>query len=350
RQDLPFRQPPLSLGNGGDGQAEACPTGLRRERRTARRAGVRLGVEAPVGGVLILGAALLAHGEARHGGVRPVVRDVADDGVPRAAVGAIGESVPVPAVARIGAIGQARGAGGDVRRDQRELAGLRHARTDAEFAVAGGGQGSHDPILDPRQRRMLATQRFQETLDRRRCAFHFRDQAGGIVQNVPRQGQALRQVVHKRTEPHPLYNPPQSYLNALWHRCDKKMSRATTRGKKRGTHAGSFLPVFTRVPPRLLSCLNFTSIRRSAPFFGNWSRIPHPSRPAVPPRGWTTSRIASRRSGAARTCVPTREPTPSPGARDADLRAAASRRNPPAAAPWRPPRSFHPTALRRTRR
>src|ERR1017187_7991977 len=110
------------------------------------------------------------------------------------------------------------------------------------------------------------------------------------------------------------------------------------------------LSVFIRVHPRLLSCLNFTSIRRSAPFFGNWSRIPHPSRPAVPPRGWTTSRIASRRSGAARTCVPTREPTPSPGARDADLRAAASRRNPPAAAPWRPPRSFHPTALRRTRR
>src|ERR1019366_9482084 len=85
------------------------PLRRRRERRAARRASVRLRVEAPVGGVLILGAALFAHGEARHGGVRPVVRNVADDGLPRAAIGAVGESVPVPAVEGIGAIGQTRG-------------------------------------------------------------------------------------------------------------------------------------------------------------------------------------------------------------------------------------------------
>src|ERR1035437_9041061 len=72
-----------------------CLRDLAGERGTARRARIRLRMEAAVGGVVVLGAALRAHGEGRHGGVRPVVRDVADDGVPRAAVGAVGEGVPV---------------------------------------------------------------------------------------------------------------------------------------------------------------------------------------------------------------------------------------------------------------
>ena len=47
---------------------------VQRERRPAVRARVGLGVEAPVGGVLVLGPAGAAHLEARHRGERAVVR------------------------------------------------------------------------------------------------------------------------------------------------------------------------------------------------------------------------------------------------------------------------------------
>ena len=47
------------------------------QRRPAGRAAHRLGVEAPVGRVVVLAGAVGAHGEAGHGGGRPVVGDVA---------------------------------------------------------------------------------------------------------------------------------------------------------------------------------------------------------------------------------------------------------------------------------
>ena len=95
----------------------AVETDQRRPRPTGV-AGDRLGMEAPVGGVLVLGAAGRAHGERRHGGGRPIVGQAPDDGQARAAVGAIGERVAVAAgegIEHLGRTGRAQGSvGGDL--------------------------------------------------------------------------------------------------------------------------------------------------------------------------------------------------------------------------------------------
>ena len=74
------------------------PRGDQRERRAADGAGIGLRVEAAVGGVGVLRRAGRAHGEAGHGGGGAVVGDVLDDGVARAAVGAVGEGIAEAAV------------------------------------------------------------------------------------------------------------------------------------------------------------------------------------------------------------------------------------------------------------
>ena len=127
RYDLARSQPAASLIDGG------------RERRAAVGTGVGLGVKAAIGGIVVLGLAGGAHAERRHGSVGPVVGDIADDGVARAAVGAVGEGVAEAAVGGAGEVVEALGTGGHVGGDQRELAGLGDAAVDDEFGRARGG-------------------------------------------------------------------------------------------------------------------------------------------------------------------------------------------------------------------
>ncbi|MNZ78973.1 hypothetical protein D3C78_975660 [compost metagenome] len=68
----------------------------------------RLGVVASVQRVFIGRRAARAHGKARHGGVGSVVGEAADDGVARAAVGAVGKGVVMVAICGIGHIRGAR--------------------------------------------------------------------------------------------------------------------------------------------------------------------------------------------------------------------------------------------------
>jgi hypothetical protein len=58
-----------------------------------------------------------AHGKTRHGGQRPVVRSLFDDGEPRPAVGAVYERIEKTPVVLIKHLGQTVGAQGYVRRD-----------------------------------------------------------------------------------------------------------------------------------------------------------------------------------------------------------------------------------------
>ena len=88
------------------------------EPRPAGRAGHRLRVEAAVRGIGVLGCAGGAQREVAHGGPRAVVRQLVDDRGARPAVRAVGERVPVAAVARVGELGEALVAGGDVRREE----------------------------------------------------------------------------------------------------------------------------------------------------------------------------------------------------------------------------------------
>ena len=94
----------------------ARPSGSRSlDPRAAGGAGVGLRVEAAVERVAVLARAGRAHPEGRHGGGGPVVGRAERDGEARAAGGAVGEGVAVPAVGRVGHLAQAVRAGGEIR-------------------------------------------------------------------------------------------------------------------------------------------------------------------------------------------------------------------------------------------
>jgi hypothetical protein len=121
------------VGAGGDGPAG----GVRQpDMRAADRAGIGLGVKAPVRRVIIFPLAVRAHGEDAHGGVGPVVRDVGDDGEAGAAVGAVDEGIAVAAVGRVEKLPQAVWAGGYIRRDEQVLAGHLFGGANGEIRIA----------------------------------------------------------------------------------------------------------------------------------------------------------------------------------------------------------------------
>ncbi len=96
-------------------------------------------VEAAVEGIVVFSLAGGAHGEVGHGGEGAVVGDVFDDGVTRAAVGAVGERVAVAPVGRVEDFGQTVGADADVGGDEGVGAGLGLAVDDGEVGCAVGG-------------------------------------------------------------------------------------------------------------------------------------------------------------------------------------------------------------------
>ena len=94
------------------------------ELRPAHRTGVGLGVKAAVRGILVLLAAPRTEHEAAHGRVGPVIRDVDDDGVARAAVRAVGEGIFKAAILGIEQLVPAVGAGGQIGQNVDRLAGV----------------------------------------------------------------------------------------------------------------------------------------------------------------------------------------------------------------------------------
>jgi hypothetical protein len=57
-------------------------------------------MESPVSGVIVFGLTLAAHPENLHGGMRPVIGNVVDDGVSRTAVRAVDERVVITTIGR----------------------------------------------------------------------------------------------------------------------------------------------------------------------------------------------------------------------------------------------------------
>ena len=114
----------------------------------------------------------------------PVVGDVADDGVARPAVGAVGEGVAEAPVGRIGEIAQAIGAGGDVRRDQRELAGLGLARANLEVRCRRRARFRRRPSPESRRAAAPPRARLDEASDRRRRRLPLRPPGPPRIQHV----------------------------------------------------------------------------------------------------------------------------------------------------------------------
>ena len=177
-------------GGGLDRVAVARP---RRERLAggvdqgdpgpALGAGVRLGVEAAVERVLVLGPAALAHVEGGHRGQRAVVGDAGDDRKAGPAVGAVREGVAMAPVGGIEDLGEALGAGGEVRGDE----GLRGSPSprleDPELALAPRRRGLHRHRLDRRQRRRVGAQPREQLVDRGGRALDLEHHPALVVQH-----------------------------------------------------------------------------------------------------------------------------------------------------------------------
>ena len=106
------------------------------QRRPADGASIGLRMEAAVSWVCVLRCAGSAHGKARHGGGGAIVGDVLNDGVARAAVGAVGERVAVAPVVGVAEVAPAGVAGACVGRNQREGAGLLVALKNGKACAA----------------------------------------------------------------------------------------------------------------------------------------------------------------------------------------------------------------------
>ena len=207
--------------------------------RAARRAGVGLGVEATVGGVVVLGLAGRAHREAGHRGGRPVVGHVEHDRVPRPAVRAVGERVAVAAVAGVVDLGQAVGAGGAV--DAHGHVGragtvARRRCGSRRGARRRGALGDHRRHPGQRwRRRRPAAGRARRS---GRAALDVDQHAGAVVADGAGQPERHRVPVHEGPEPDALHRaghpqPSPDELGRAEGRCGHRLSRSAGAGRRR---------------------------------------------------------------------------------------------------------------------
>jgi hypothetical protein len=174
------------------------------QRRSATRTGVGLGMEAPVGRVLIFGAAGIAHGKAGHRRQRAVVGNAANDGETRPAVGAVDERVAETTVGRIVQLAQAVVAHRRVGRHRRVRHPTGRTRTDREARLAGDDALGPLHFLDDRQWRRLAGQAGTERLHRVPGTLDFGDHAVRIGVDEPAQPQLAGQPVDVGAKAHAL--------------------------------------------------------------------------------------------------------------------------------------------------
>src|SRR5262249_62105730 len=99
------------------------------------------------------GPASAAHHERRHGRVLAVVRGLAKDREPGAAVRAVEERVAVPAVGGVEQLGEAGVAGSDVGPDENRAVALGFARLDPERVVPERPPRRPAYLVDLSQRR-----------------------------------------------------------------------------------------------------------------------------------------------------------------------------------------------------
>ena len=188
-------------------QGRVSRRGAEAHRRPAVGTRIRLGVEAAVGGVVVLGLAARAHPKAGHGGERAVVRHAAHDREARAAVRAVHERVAVAAVRGVEELAQAVLAGGGVGRHAGVGLAPAPALADHEPALARGLERRGEHALHPGQRRRLGGQPLLEAPQRRRLALHLDQHSALVVQHEAGQPQLAGEPVHVGPEPHALHHP-----------------------------------------------------------------------------------------------------------------------------------------------
>ena len=112
-------------------------------------------MEPSVSGVIILGLTHLTHSKMLHGGVRPVIRNIIDDGIPWPAIGAIDEWIVIAAVGGIKQLTKAVGTDGDIWGYKGGFVGSSSALGNSEAPAILDGFGRNCNLRDTGERRAL---------------------------------------------------------------------------------------------------------------------------------------------------------------------------------------------------
>ncbi len=159
-----------------------------------------LGVEAAVGGVVILGGAGGVERPGMHRRAGAIVRQAEDHGVARAATGAVDIGIAIAEIRRVGEIRQAFGAYRQIGRDADAGVPVRVAVANGEFGEAGGLSGLNVDRDDLRGGRTLRGEAADECIERRSAAFKMNFDAVLIVADPTGQRVRLRKAEHEGTE------------------------------------------------------------------------------------------------------------------------------------------------------
>ncbi len=178
--------------------ALAVPQG---QLRAAVRAAIRLGVKAAVEWIGVLFATYGAHGEIGHGCIGSVIGQAGDNAVAGSAIGAIGEGIKVPPVARRKDIFKAIRAGcyiGQRQRLNRPIGGL--AAPNNKAAAARSLHHRARDIVNVCQGWSRTAQGLLELLKHIGFGFDLANNPLSIIEDPARKPQLCRDAVGKGTK------------------------------------------------------------------------------------------------------------------------------------------------------
>jgi len=178
------------------------------DARTAFRAGIGLGVEAAVKGIVIFRLAPGAHLEVAHGGAGAIVWHALDDGKPRATIGAVGKRIAIAAVFRIQDLVKTGLAGGDVWRNELVFASLSLALPNFKAFVADRAMIFNSYVFDVGQRRGFRLQFLLKLPDSFGLAFYLDLDVFRSVVDPALEVVLDSQSIDERPEAHALNNAP----------------------------------------------------------------------------------------------------------------------------------------------
>ena len=190
-----------------------------RHRRATFKAGIGLGVEAAVERIGVLGGALLAHGEGRHGRGHPVIGQVVDDGEARPAVRAVDERIPVAAIVGVEQLAHAVLARGKLGRDERRLFyGIIVGKADLEAVEVLQGHFLDVDLLYAGRGRRIVRELHDELVHQLALALGMNVHAVGSVQHPAVDEVLLRHPVNEGAKPHSLHNALHMNIDRINHK------------------------------------------------------------------------------------------------------------------------------------
>ena len=176
-----------------------------RQVRPANRTGDRLRMEPSIERILVLAPAFRTQHEARHAGVRAVVRQCLDQRVARPALRAVDERIAMAAISGVGEFGHAFVAGEEVWRhgDLRRVGGT--ARRDLESGTPGRCAVCDLAHERPRERRRALDETAGERFERGRVAARDDLDVTAEIAHVTVEPVRTGEPMHERTKPDPLH-------------------------------------------------------------------------------------------------------------------------------------------------